>query len=210
VDDLETMLLASRRLGVPMIVGSAGDTGSNSRVDLFVGIFRDLAEKHGLARFRVGDFHSKISKDALRRRLAAGDEIPGLDARPQLDRATLEATDRIVAMAGIHPYIKLLDQGADVIIGGRSSDCAILAAPAIRGGFPEGLADFYGKVLECASFCAEPYGGRNRCSARSRWMMSRSPPCCPSNAARSLRPQAMRCMSGPTPTTNISSAATST
>jgi hypothetical protein len=37
-DDLETMLLASRRLGVPMIVGSAGDTGSNSRVDLFVGI----------------------------------------------------------------------------------------------------------------------------------------------------------------------------
>jgi hypothetical protein len=36
-------LLASRRLDVPMIVGSAGDTGSNSRVDLFVGIIRDLA-----------------------------------------------------------------------------------------------------------------------------------------------------------------------
>ena len=44
MDDLETMLLASRRLGVPMTVGSAGDTGSNSRVDLFVGIIRDLAE----------------------------------------------------------------------------------------------------------------------------------------------------------------------
>ena len=26
--------------------------------------------------------------------------------------------------------------------------------------FPEGLAYFYGKVLECASFCAEPYGGK--------------------------------------------------
>src|SRR6516162_11855423 len=44
-DDIETMLIASRRLGVPMIVGSAGDTGSNSRVDLFVGIIRDLARK---------------------------------------------------------------------------------------------------------------------------------------------------------------------
>src|SRR5690349_22259908 len=54
VDDLETMLLASRRLGVPMIVGSAGDTGTNSRVDLFVGIIRDLARKHGLAKFDVG------------------------------------------------------------------------------------------------------------------------------------------------------------
>ena len=63
-------------------------------------------------------------------------------------------------MAGVHPYIKLLDEGADVIIGGRSSDCAIFAAPAMRRGFPEGLAYFYGKVLECASFCAEPYGGK--------------------------------------------------
>ena len=160
MDDLETMLLASRRLGVPMIVGSAGDTGSNSRVDLFIGIIQDLAEKHRLARFRVGYFYSEVSKDALRRRIVAGDQITGLDGRPPLDLASLEATDHVVAMAGIHPYLDLLDQGADVIIGGRSSDCAIFAAPAIRQGFPEGLAYFYGKVLECASFCAEPYGGK--------------------------------------------------
>jgi len=160
VDDLETMLLASRRLGVPMIVGSAGDTGSNSRVDLFVGIIRDLAKKHGLTRFRVGYFYSEVGKDALRRRIVAGETVDGLDGRPPLDLATLNATERVVAMAGIHPYIKLLDEGADVIVGGRSSDCAIFAAPAIRQGFPEGLAYFYGKVLECASFCAEPYGGK--------------------------------------------------
>src|SRR5436190_1905250 len=43
VDDLKEMLLASRRLGAPMIVGSAGDTGSNSRVDLFVGVIQELA-----------------------------------------------------------------------------------------------------------------------------------------------------------------------
>ena len=159
-DDLETMLLASRRLGRPMIVGSAGDTGSNSRVDLFVGIIRDLAKQHGLPRFRIGYFYSEVAKDALRRRIEAGDTITGLDARPSLDLAVLSVTERVVAMAGIHPYTKLLDQGADVIIGGRSSDCAIFAAPAIRRGFPQGLAYFYGKVLECASFCAEPYGGK--------------------------------------------------
>ena len=159
-DDLATMLLASRRLGVPMIVGSAGDTGSNSRVDLFVRLIRDLAEKHGLPRFRLGYFYSDISKDALRRCVEAGDTIIGLDARPPLDLATLDATERVVAMAGVHPYIKLLDGGADVIVGGRSSDCAIFAAPAIHQNFPRGLAYFYGKVLECASFCAEPYGGK--------------------------------------------------
>jgi hypothetical protein len=55
VDDLETMLLASRRLGVPMIVGSAGDTGSNSRVDLFVGIIRDLARWSPEARCAIAE-----------------------------------------------------------------------------------------------------------------------------------------------------------
>src|ERR1700731_5449350 len=98
----------------------ARGNGGNSRVDLFVGIIRELAEKHGLARFRIGYFYSEVSKDALRRRIAAG-EILGLDARPPLDLATLDATDRVVAMAGIHPYVKLLDEGTDVIIGGRSS-----------------------------------------------------------------------------------------
>src|SRR6266536_1423476 len=49
--DLEHMLLAARRLGVPMIIGSSGDTGSNSRVDLYVRIIRELAAKHRLSRF---------------------------------------------------------------------------------------------------------------------------------------------------------------
>lgn len=50
--------------------------------------------------------------------------------------------------------------GADVIIGGRSSDAAIFAAPAIKEGFPESLSYYLGKVMECASFCAEPYGAK--------------------------------------------------
>jgi Acyclic terpene utilisation family protein AtuA len=158
--DLETMLLAARRLGVPMIVGSAGDTGTNSRVDLFVAIIRELARKHRLPKFRIGYFYSEVDRDALRRRVDAGDIVAGLDGRPGLDAATLDATNRVVAVAGIHPYIKLLDAGADVIVGGRSSDCAIFAAPAIRCGFPEALAYLYGKILECASFCCEPYGAK--------------------------------------------------
>lgn len=109
MDDLEEMLLASRRLGLPMIVGWAGDTGTNSRVDLFVGSIRDLALKHRLAKFNVGCFYSEISKEALRGPIEAGDEIAWLDARPPLDLATLDATERVVAMAGIHPYIKLLE-----------------------------------------------------------------------------------------------------
>ncbi|HEY7158049.1 MAG TPA: acyclic terpene utilization AtuA family protein [Gemmataceae bacterium] len=160
IHDLEVMLLAARRLGVPMIVGSAGDTGSNSRVDLFVRILRDIAQTHGLKKFRLGYFYSEVSKDYLRARMRSGAGIEGLDGRSALTEAELDATTRIVAMAGVHPYLKLLEAGADVIIGGRSSDAALFAAAALHQGHSEALAYYLGKVLECASFCAEPYGGK--------------------------------------------------
>lgn len=158
--DLEHMLLASRKLGVPMIIGSAGDTGANSRVDLYVRLIQELAAKHGLARFKLGYFYSEVSRDELRRRMRAGEVVTGLEGHKSLTEAELDATERIVAMAGVHPFIDLLAKGADVIIGGRSSDSCVFAAPAIHHGFPEDHAYYLGKVLECASFCAEPYGGK--------------------------------------------------
>ncbi|MCW3474667.1 DUF1446 domain-containing protein [Limobrevibacterium gyesilva] len=158
--DLEVMLLAARARGVPMIIGSAGDTGSNSRVDLYVGLIRELARKHGLAKFRLGYFYSEVDREKLRAKIRAGDAIEGLDGREALSEAELDATSRVVAMAGVHPFMALLDQGADVIIGGRSSDSAIFAAAALHRGHAEGLSYYLGKVLECASFCAEPYGGK--------------------------------------------------
>jgi hypothetical protein len=107
IHDLELMLPASRRLGVPMIVDSAGDTGTNSRVDLFVHIIKDLARKHALPAFRVGWFHSELPKSELARRVNAGEVISGLDDRPALNAATLAATDRVVAVAGVRYYILL-------------------------------------------------------------------------------------------------------
>jgi len=158
--DLEQMLLASRSLGVPMIIGSAGDTGSNSRVDLYVRIIRELASKHRLEPFRLGWFYSEVDKERVRHAIRKGERVMGLDAHKDLTEAELDATERIVAMAGVHPFIELLEQGADVIIGGRSSDSCVFAAPAIHHGFPQAQAYYLGKVLECASFCAEPYGGK--------------------------------------------------
>src|SRR5262245_10489192 len=148
--DLEQMLLAARALGVPMIIGSSGDTGSNSRVDLYVRIVQELAAKHALARFNLGYFYSQIEKEDLRRWMRAGAIVEGLDGRKPLNESELDATERIVAMAGVHPFIALLERGADVIIGGRSSDCCVFAAPAIARGIPENQAYYLGKVLECA------------------------------------------------------------
>jgi Acyclic terpene utilisation family protein AtuA len=159
-NDLELMLLASREHHIPMLIGSAADTGSNYGVDLYVNMIREIAKVHDLPEFTIGYFNSEVPIQTLRSSLLDGSTIPGLDGRADLTLDVLDRTDRVVAVAGAAPYIALLDAGADVIIGGRSSDCAVFAAPAIRAGFPEDLSYYMGKVLECASFCAEPYGGK--------------------------------------------------
>ncbi|WAX55153.1 DUF1446 domain-containing protein [Jatrophihabitans cynanchi] len=158
--DLELMLLAARERKIPMLIGSAGDTGGNRSVDMFVEMIQQIASAHQLDEFRIGYFHSEVPTQAVADAIRRGTMVPGLDGRAELALEDIDRTDRIVAVAGSAPYISLLDAGADVIIGGRSSDCAVFAAPAIRAGFAEELAYYMGKVLECASFCAEPYGGK--------------------------------------------------
>src|SRR4029453_427828 len=91
----------------------------NSRVDLFVRIIKELAAKHRLPRFKVGYFYSEVGKEDLRFRMRAGETVAGLEAHQALTEGELDATERIVAMAGVHPFIALLRQGADVTIAAR-------------------------------------------------------------------------------------------
>ncbi len=154
---LELMLVAARKQGVPMMIGSSGDTGTNSRVDMFVEMIKTLSHKHHLAPFKLVYFYSELDKEWIRTKMKQGRIIKGLDARNNFTFEELDRTERIVAMAGVHPFMKALERGADVIIGGRSSDAAIFAAAALYEGFPKNHSYYIGKVLECASFCAEPY-----------------------------------------------------
>ncbi len=153
--DLEILLLTSRKQGVPLIIGSSGDTGTNSRVDLFVDLVKRLAFKHGLAPFKVVYFYSQVAKDVLREKLEQGVKIQGLDKYPPLTLENLEQTERIVAVAEAHPFMKALEMRADVIIGGRSSNIAVFASPVIYEGFSEPLAYSLGRMLTRADFCAE-------------------------------------------------------
>src|SRR5947207_3558505 len=155
--DLELMLLAARWLGVPMIVGSASDTGTNRGVDQYARIIRALARQHGLEPFRLATIHSEVDREEVARRMKDGMRVEGLDGRAELTAEVLGRTDRVVAVMGVAPIIEALDQGAEVIIAGRSSDSCIFAAPAIRAGFPEASSYYLGKVLDGVSFAAEPF-----------------------------------------------------
>jgi hypothetical protein len=155
--DLEHMLLASRRLNVPMVVGSANDTGSNHGVDKFVRIIQRIAKKHGLKPFKLAAIHHQLDKKRLLAELDRGTRIEGLGGFADLTQADIEATTNLVPVMGVEPIVRALEQGADVVITARTSDCCIFAAPAIHAGISRDLAYYTGKVMECASFCAEPY-----------------------------------------------------
>ena len=73
-----------------------------------------------------------------------------------LSRETVEKSTSIVAMAGVEPYIEALDQGAQVILAGRSDDAAIFAALPIKEEFDPALGWVAGKLLECGAACTVP------------------------------------------------------
>jgi hypothetical protein len=154
------MLLQSRKLGVPMIVGSASDTGTDRGVDQFVGLIADIARQNGLAPFKAAAIYSEIPVAELKRRHAAGARIEGLDGRADADAAVLERTTRAVAVMNAEPIRAALRAGADVVIAGRSSDCALFAAPLLEAGLSPAVSYYAGKLMECASFCAEPFMGK--------------------------------------------------
>ncbi len=158
--DLELIFTASRRLGVPMIIGSASDTGTDRGVRDFAAIIRELARKHRLTGFRMATIYSGQDIGALKRRVQAGAWTRGLDGRDPLTVADLERTDNAVAVMGVEPILKALDEGADVIIAGRACDPALFAAPLLQAGYGRDIGYFAGKLLECASFCAEPFAGK--------------------------------------------------
>ena len=159
-EDLELFLTASRKQGIPLVIGSAGDTGSNRGVDEFVSIIKELAQQHRIPKFKIGYFYSELPKELLRSKLREGKELTGLGGFPNLTEAELDHATRIVAVAGVHPFLELLDRGADVIIAGRCGDINFTAGPCIHHGFPEPLAYHMGKMIECASLVAEPFMGK--------------------------------------------------
>jgi len=65
-----------------------------------------------------------------------------------------------VAVMGPEPYVAAIEQGADIVLGGRTTDTAVLAAiPLMRGADP-GAAWHAGKVAECGALCtAKPREG---------------------------------------------------
>jgi hypothetical protein len=147
--DLRLMLLGARRLGIPLLIGSAGTGGNDAQLEGVHQLVRDIAAAEGLS-FKLALIHAEQNKDYLKKRLREK-RIKPLDPAPPFDEATIDRSEHIVGMMGAEPFQHALEAGADVVIAGRASDTAIFAALPVIRGFPEGLAWHAAKILECGA-----------------------------------------------------------
>ncbi len=155
--DLRFMLLGGLRLGVPVIVGSAGGSGAEPHLEWCRDIILEIAKEENLS-FTMAVIPSDVSKETVRQVLRNGN-IESLPYVPPLTEEALDQTTHIVAQLGVEPLIGALKQGVDVVLAGRCYDPANFAALPMLRGYDEALAIHMGKILECGAIAATPGSG---------------------------------------------------
>ena len=146
------LMLARAELGVPLIIGTAGTSGTDSTVDWMHDITAELAAELGQT-LRVARLYAGQPPEFVAGKLAAG-RITPLSPAPEIDAAGLHDMANIVALAGAEQVQAALQTGADIIIAGRTTDTAIIAAlPLARGEHP-GACWHGAKIAECGALCS--------------------------------------------------------
>ncbi len=155
--DLRPLIKAALEARIPLIIGSAGGAGGNLHVMSIAALVRGIAEQERL-KFPMALIHAEIDRPLVKEKLRQGKVTP-LGPVPELSPEDVDRSVRIVAQMGVEPFVRALEEGAQVIVAGRASDPGMFAALPILKGFDKGLSIHMGKILECGAIAAEPGSG---------------------------------------------------
>jgi hypothetical protein len=147
--DLKLQVLAGQKHNIPVLIGSCGTAGNNAQLEKVFGVLKEIVAEEKLS-LKAALIHSEQDKDYLKKKLRDG-KIHPLDNPPPYDEDVIDRSEHIVGMAGAEPFQKALAAGADVVLAGRASDCAIYAGHAMTLGAPAGPAWHAAKILECGN-----------------------------------------------------------
>jgi len=145
--DLTIMMRAASGAGIPIIIGTSGQAGGDINLDWTRDIVVEVARELGI-RPRIACLYSEQSQEVIKAKAAAGKVHP-LPPLGPIDDATIDACDHIVAAMGPEPFIAALDAGADIVLGGRTTDTAAICCFALWKGAPLGPSWHAGKIGEC-------------------------------------------------------------
>jgi hypothetical protein len=149
--DLSLLMDARRRAGIPLLIGSCGTSGCDMAVDQTLEIAMEVAREQGAA-LRIAVIYSEQNSGDLKARNSAGMVTPLAPAGPLSDQR-LDACNHIVALLGPEPYMAAIAAGADIVLGGRTTDTAVLAAVPLMRGANVAAAWHAAKIAECGGLC---------------------------------------------------------
>lgn len=183
--DLRILMSLAHEHHIPLIVGTCGQAGGDLNLDWTADIVSEVADELRIHP-RIAVLHSEQDKRTLKEKNASGKVRP-LPPLGDLEDHTIDACEHIVAAMGVEPYIQALDGGADIVLGGRTTDTAVIASFALWNGAPWGASWHAAKIAECGAQCTisplkgmgvlisideegfevEPLNPENRCTVHS-------------------------------------------
>jgi hypothetical protein len=149
--DLEVIMAARAEARIPLLIGSCGTSGCDLAVDWTRDIVFEIARNLGQTP-KIAILYSEQCRDVLKDKNAKG-KIHALSPSVKLTDEVIDSCEHIVALMGVEPYIAALREGADIVLGGRTTDTAILAAFPLMRGAGVGAAWHSSKVAECGGVC---------------------------------------------------------
>jgi hypothetical protein len=182
--DLDILMDEAYRAKIPLLIGTCGTSGTDSGVDWTRDIAIEVARDLGITP-KIACLYSEQSPADLVSKNRQG-KITPLPPMGAVSNEVLESCEHIVALMGPEPYMKAVQAGANIVLGGRTTDTAVLAAVPLLMGAGAGPAWHAAKVAECGGQCTvnpraggvlmrvgkdsfeiEPLDRGNRCSPES-------------------------------------------
>lgn len=149
--DLKRMVLGADRLGIPMTIGSAGTCGSDEGVDMAYQLITEICAEAGIHK-KIARIYSQQNAETMKAKYREG-KISALHGAPEISEKTFDECSTIVALLGAEAYQEAFRNGADIIIGGRSTDTAVMAAYPLMKGCDPASCWHAAKTVECGGVC---------------------------------------------------------
>ena len=143
------LMQARAMANVPLVIGTAGTCGADDAVDWLLDITREIATETDMD-VTVAILKSGQPADRVMNALDQG-RITPLEPVIDIDHSVLQSCTKIVALAGAEQIQAALNTGADIVIAGRATDTATIAALPLARGCHEGGAWHGAKIGECGA-----------------------------------------------------------
>lgn len=151
--DVNLLLETRNELGVPLLIGTSGGSGAAPHLQWLDEIVRETLHEKGISA-TIARIFTDVEPKYLKHKRDNG-EISRLDYDVELTDSRIADTTTMVGQVGHEPFVNALDNGADIVLGGRSTDLAPFTAIPRRKGFDPGLSAHLAKILECGAHATE-------------------------------------------------------